>query len=337
MTPRPDHIDDLIAGYLLGEATPDQIEQVERWRAESDGNRKYFDQVRLILDTAASSRGSAQFDTDRAWQNVLSKLANKDRREARTVSLARDYKLWMRIAAGILIVLAIGVFTTDFFSPERHQSLELLADRQTEADTLPDGSGVYLNRQTKIEYSFDEDKNMHVAKLAGEAYFNIHHDDDKTFIVEAEGTFIKDIGTSFNVKAYPGTRTIEVMVEEGEVWFYTEGNPGIYLKANGQGTYNKDTGTFTVGEPDANITSYKTRFFSFSNHTLHTVVETLNGVYEQKIRIDDNLKRCKLTVSFNNEDPDEIASIIAETLQLTVSRSGNEIILKGPGCGEPAP
>ena len=106
MTPRPDHIDDLIAGYLLGEATPDQIEQVERWRAESDGNRKYFDQVRLILDTAASSRGSAQFDTDRAWQNVLSKLANKDRREARTVSLARDYKLWMRIAAGILIVLA---------------------------------------------------------------------------------------------------------------------------------------------------------------------------------------------------------------------------------------
>jgi hypothetical protein len=37
-------------------------------------------------------------------------------------------------------------------------------------------------------------------------------------------------------------------------------------------------------------------------------------------------------VSFNNEDIDEIASVMAETLGLTIKKSGNEIRLEGSGC-----
>src|SRR5690606_29713057 len=35
-----DHIDDLIAGYLAGEASPAQVEAVERWREASEENAR---------------------------------------------------------------------------------------------------------------------------------------------------------------------------------------------------------------------------------------------------------------------------------------------------------
>jgi ferric-dicitrate binding protein FerR (iron transport regulator) len=330
----PENIDDLIASYLAGEASADQISFVDEWTKENESNSKYFEHLRLIFEKAATvSSAVEQFDTDEAWQKLRHRLPQyKDK----TIPLNPDragYTVYLRIAAGILLILAAGVFTYQFFRADSGTTVELLADKNTSADTLPDGSDVFLNRQTTIEYSIDKKKNTHTAKLVGEAYFNIHHDDDKTFIVEAEDTFIKDIGTSFNVKAYPGSPTIEVVVEEGEVMFYTEGNPGIYLKVGGKGIFHKDSKTFTVAEPEPNVTAYKTKFFSFSNHSLEMVAETLNEVYPTKIQIDPNLKNCTLTVSFNDESIEEIAEIIAQTLGLTVSKSDNIIRLTGTGCG----
>jgi len=332
----PDHIDELIANYLVGEATPEQIALVDAWKNKNESNLRYFNDFKVIFEKAASVPVNGGFDTDLAWQKVRSRMSG----EAKTIPLnprKADYKYLLRIAAGVLVLLTVGFFTYNFFGTPSVESVELLAGKKTEADTLPDGSGVFLNRQTKIEYSFNKKEKIHIAKLAGEAYFNINHEDSKIFIVEAEGVFIKDIGTSFNVKAYPGSPVVEVVVEEGEVMFYTEGNPGVYLKANGKGIYNKSTKTFTVAEPEPNVTAYKTRFFSFTNHSLDMVVATLNSVYPATIRIDDNLKACRLTVSFNDEDIGEIANVIAETLGLTVTKSGNTIRLKGSGCGEAKP
>lgn len=335
MSALPDDIEDLVASYLVGEAQPEEVAFVEKWREQSDENRRYFEHLKLIFEKSLSAHSVGTFDTDRAWEKLRGKLSSEA--EARTIGLNPGYKLLMRIAAGVIILITVGVFTYSFFTHDSAGAVRILAEKTTAADTLPDGSDVFLNRETRIEYTFDEETNTHVARLDGEAYFNIHHDDNKVFIVEAHGALIRDIGTSFNVRAYPDSATIEVFVEEGEVKFYTPGDTGLYLKAGGKGTYNKRTKTFAVGQPEPNATAYKTKFFSFSNHSLSTVVETLNGVYDEEIRIDDQLKNCKLTVSFKQEDPDEIAGVIAETLGLTVSRTGNIIYLKGPGCGIEAP
>lgn len=335
MTLKPDHIDNAIASYLAGEAPPELRSLVDQWRMENENNRRYFEQMKLIFEQAKNQDAGPQFDTDRAWQKVRVKIS--DSSQTKTISFRPDYKVFMRMAAGFVMLLTTGLLTFYFFTAENTQILALTSGAQLKADTLPDGSAVYLNRATTIDYALDADNKKHVAKLTGEAYFSISHDDEKTFIVEAGETFIKDIGTSFNVKAYRDSATIEVLVEEGEVWFYTEGNPGIYLKANGKGIYNKMTGVFSVDAPEPNLTSYKTKVFTFNNQTVSSVVATVNSVYEKKIRIDDNLLTCKLTVSFYEETPEEIAAIIAETLGLTLSKSGNDIHLKGPGCGNATP
>ena len=103
--------------------------------------------------------------------------------------------------------------------------------------------------------------------------------------------------------------------------FYTDTDSGIYLSAKGKGIYNKATKKFTIEQPEENVLAYKTKFFSFSNTDLRTAVDALNNVYDKKIVLGENLYNCRLTVSFNQEDIDEIAVVMAETLGLTLQNS----------------
>ena len=323
-------IDAIIASYLSGEATPEEVAFIEEWKRD-ENHQKYFSQLQLIFQKAASAPANGEFNTDSAWQNVQARIERNGL--GKTVALRPKkplYRTFWRAAAGIIVLMSVGLFAYRFFrSPVR--SVELVALQKMKADTLPDGSAVFLNRQTRIEFT-SLGKDTHTANLQGEAYFEVNHNAKASLVVEANGTFIKDIGTSFNVKAYPDSATVEVVVDEGEVMFYTEANPGVHISAKEKGLYDKKTRRFSLSRPEPNVTAYKTRFFTFNNDSLSTVVQALNAVYETQIDIGENLKACRLTVSFNDEKIDEISQIIAETLGLTVSRSGNVILLKGSGC-----
>lgn len=325
------HIDELIANYLSGEATPDEVQLVERWKDESEENRIYFDHFRLIFEKSASLRDTITVDTDEAWNNVKRKLEG-----ARTVSINRSEQRFsfLRIAASIALFIAVGVFAYRFMVDSSVEQIEVVADNTMRSDTLPDGSQVFLNKQTRIEYSFNRRQDTHTAKLSGEAYFDIEHRDDRKFVVEAGETLIRDIGTSFNVSAYPESGSIEVVVDEGEVLFYTKDNPGVQLKAGDRGVYDRARGQFTVASREPNATAYKTKSFVFDGDALKEVISTLNAVYDRPMRIDDGLEDCKLTVSFNEEDIEEIAHVIAETLNLSVEQKADTLWLRGNGCGE---
>jgi transmembrane sensor len=327
-----DHIDDLIGKYLAGEAAQDEINFIELWAKESEGNRKYFDQCKLIFDKTFEAKSLQKFDADAAWDKMKSRLQpSRGQTIAFPVEKPKRNFIW-RVAASILVVLGIGYFAYNLTNSSPSLKVQLIAESATKADTLPDGSGVFLNKQTELVYAYDKQKKNHAVKLKGEAYFNINHDKENNFVIEVDGVFIRDIGTSFNVKAYPEDNTIEVVVEEGKVMFYTDTDSGIYLSENGKGIYNRTTKSFSIEQPEENVLAYKTKFFSFSDTDLRTAVMALNKVYDKKIVLSENLYNCRLTVSFNNEDVDEIAAVMAETLGLTIQNSGSEIRLEGSGC-----
>jgi transmembrane sensor len=328
----PDYIDELISKFLAGEASPEEAAQVKLWANESDENRKYLQQFEMIFERAASMKDWQNFDVDAAWRKMKLKLPSKDEKVV-PINKPHDSFSILKIAAGIIVVLGVGLLVYKmFFDSTSLKPVEVITKRETLNDTLPDGSNVFLNKETKLDYSFDRKAKVHKVKLQGEAYFHIKHEDDKKFLVEANGIYVRDIGTSFNVTAYPESNTVEVVVESGEVHFFTDENPGIYLKAGGKGVYNKVDRTFVIDTPESNVLAYKTKFFSFSNANLGSVVEALNEVYDKKIVIGGNLKSCPLTVSFNDEDISEIALIIGETLGLQVKESEHEILLEGKGC-----
>ena len=83
---------------------------------------------------------------------------------------------------------------------------------------LPDGSTVWMNAGTTIEYiqrpGIDSQR---VVSLSGEACFEIRHDAKHPFLVRTPQMDIRDLGTSFNVKAYPLDRTTEATLLEGMI------------------------------------------------------------------------------------------------------------------------
>ena len=84
---------------------------------------------------------------------------------------------------------------------------------------------------------------------------------------------------------------------------------------------------------DVNIAAYKDKIFIFDNAELGTLVNIMNDIYSIKLFLDnEELKHCRITVSFNNEKIEDIADIIAETLGLTLKKEEDKIIFAGNGC-----
>ena len=330
-------MDDLIGKVLAGEATAEEQLQVEQWTRENDANQKYFDHLKTIFEKAASANVQIQFDTDAAWRKVKKQLGknpdSKFKVQSSKFKVETGYWSALRIAAGIIFLLGIG-FVAYHWKDTPIQNFSVASDKATIQDTLPDGSTAFLNKKSELSFEYNEKEGTRKVKLKGEAYFAVKHEEDKPFVIETSEILVRDIGTEFNLKSYPDQDTIEIVVTEGEVQFYTLKDEGLNLKAGEKGIYSKRLKEFyRIEKIDTNTLAYKTKVFSFNNTDLGAVVNLLNDVYDSKIKlINKDLHNCHLTANFKEDNPETIVEVIAETMGLTITRQGDEILLDGKGC-----
>lgn len=213
--------------------------------------------------------------------------------------------------------------------------MAIVSDNKVVQDTLPDGSTAVLNKRSSIEFEYNPREKTRKVKLKGEGYFEVKHEETKPFVIQADEALVRDIGTAFNIKSYPDKDTVEVVVESGVVQFYTLSDPGMMISAGETGFYSKRTKTFSkLAKADTNVLAYKTRVFSFHATDLRSAIEQINEVYDSKIKLaNDIIANCQVTVTFRNNELDEIVEILAETMGLTIERTDqNEIILNGQKC-----
>ncbi len=326
-------IDELLAKYVAHEATTGERAIVESWRTENAANAKYLDQVNTIFNQATALKESQQFDTDAAWAKVKSKLGKRETRTIEFKPQTLNFNTWLRIAASIVVVLGIGYYAMQFLS----KPVDVYSQHATTTvvkDTLPDGSTAVLNKKSSLAYEYNPRKKTRKLKLVGEAYFNVKHEETKPFIIETQEVIIEDIGTTFNVKSYPQNNIIEVFVESGEVRFYTNDNKGLYLKQGETGIYNKISKSFArLVETDTNILAYQNHIFHFNNTDLGTIIDEINEVYNVKlVTVKEQLRGCRITVDFKGESLESIIDIISETLNLTVTKQDEKIMLDGNVC-----
>lgn len=328
-----DYMANLIGKDLTGEITADEKMELEAWRQETASNEKYYQQMKSVFEQSAQLKTWQQFDTDEAWIQVRRMIRTPKPDTVRSLQPAA-FPYW-RVAAAVALLAVAGYAAYQrFFTPQ--DVLQVASVERAQENTLPDGTQVYLNKASSVAYEYNPVKRNRRVKLKGEAYFKIAEHAEEQFVLEASDVIIEDIGTTFNVKAYPERDEVEVFVESGEVAFYTKENPGIRVLAGETGVYNKITKTFTKsGQADDNTLAYKTRVFIFRDTEMSSVVETINEVYMVKLRLENKtLENCRITVTFQDESIDVIADIIAETLKLTLEKTENEIVLKGTECGK---
>lgn len=317
-----ENIEDLIGKFIVGEATEEEIRDLKEWCALSPENQKYLDDSVYIFQNSQLP-DHQDFDTKNAWDKVKSEISKN---EGKTRLLIPAWG----IAASVVLVLAFSfLFYRQYTKPEE---FKYISENQVMTQTLPDQTEISLNQNSSVEVEYNERKKTGIIHVSGEVLINIPKSKKVEWTVQTANLLIQDIGTIFNVKAFPESETVEVTVQEGIVKFYSLSQEGILLQAEEKGTYDKATNAFFKAEADPNVTAYKTRNFSFYEQELQQVIDQLSQIYGREIILEGNIGQCKLTVDFENEELETILSIIGETMSLDITYDSNQIRIGGEGC-----
>ena len=82
---------------------------------------------------------------------------------------------------------------------------------------LPDGSTVWLNASSKLTYSDDFMQKERRVHLDGEAYFEVVKNEGKPFVINTSVMDVRVLGTTLNVKSYPGEKKAEAVLIRGKI------------------------------------------------------------------------------------------------------------------------
>ena len=84
---------------------------------------------------------------------------------------------------------------------------------------LPDGSQVWLNAGSKLDYDHSTfNKELREVSLSGEAYFDVTKNHEKSFIIHTKNMDIKVLGTVFNVRTYSDEKISEASLINGSIF-----------------------------------------------------------------------------------------------------------------------
>jgi transmembrane sensor len=222
--------DGLIADYLNEELSEEQINELLLWIKQSDANKKHFDQLLEIwLTSKASFDQFSRFDHkqgfDRFRNRVMKPLSQKS---GRVIPLIRS--IWA-YAATVLLIISIYIIVSSTYG-KRKDTVPVLNFNEITVPfgsrtqfVLSDGTKVTLNAGSKLRYDNNYGIENRFVELEGEGYFVVASDSEKPFIVRTTLVDIKAVGTEFNVKTYPGEKTIETTLVKGLVEVELVNNP----------------------------------------------------------------------------------------------------------------
>jgi transmembrane sensor len=217
-----DSLQESIVSYFEGKLTQSQADELMSWTKQSEGNMKYFIQMEEIWH-ASGLLNKKLPDSREGFSAVRKKIADRGIRKFPAKEIRLSLPALIRIAASFLLIVILGITGTLFFNRDRKDSADAaivetsVPKGSKSMITLPDGTAVWLNSDTKFRYSVDFGKADRNVFLEGEAYFKVAKNEKMVFQVNTSDIMVKALGTAFNVKAYRDEETVETTLEEGQV------------------------------------------------------------------------------------------------------------------------
>jgi len=190
---------------------------------------------------------------------------------------------------------------------------------------LADGSRVWINSQSVVEFPSRFAGNERRVKLTGEAYFEVSRDVEKPFIVEIGNKEIEVLGTSFNVNDYDGrftatlvTGRVKVRVEEEN--YILDPSMQICMEHGGIVLRDVDTREFTA---------WKDGLFVFKKQKLRDVLTTLARWYDLDVFYqNEELKDLHFTGTIErHNDVVEVVKFLEKTDMVRFTINGRTLIV----------
>lgn len=359
------HIDDLIVGYLKNELTPGQVIELTEWIRQSKQNKNYFDESREIWILSRSITDDHKYSADSGFQRFL------ELTEETTPVFLFPRKVWIGIAkyaAVALIAFFVGGMLLNRSAIDPSASAErfseIVVPRGAKANfTLNDGTQVTLNAGSKLRYASNYGFENREVVLEGEGYFKVAKDKDRPFIVKTSHLRVKALGTEFNIKAYPGEKTIETTLVEGSVQVSKLGEKAakeeVILKPNQKITFFKTEESSAADEagkqiadsgagqneisdkihPVTNLVtedvkvepliSWKDSRWIIEQQDLSKLAVELERKFDIQILFEsERLKRFRFTGTLLDEPVEQVLKVLSITAPVTYEINGKKVTLK---------
>ena len=163
--------------------------------------------------------------------------------------------------------------------------------------TLSDGTRIWLNADSRLEYPLTFSGNMREVKLKGEAYFEVVKNTEAPFVVKTDLGEIKVLGTQFNVKCYPEEPVIATTLVSGKVSFTNPALSPATIQPGQQLTYKKGADQATLRPVNVrNYVGWRENLLIFQSESLENIMQVLSRWYDiQVIFENDRLKQLEFS------------------------------------------
>lgn len=233
-----------------------------------------------------------------------------------------------RAAAAALLLIAAGLIITYYIKVYTSPAMMTVS---TPADTrdsvmLPDGSRVILNTGSTITYPEAFDARDRRVLLSGEAFFEVQKDPQHPFIIQAGDITTTVLGTSFNVRAYPGHDT-DVAVRTGKVAVAHHADCVILL-SDEQAIWHVQGNTLEKSSVAIDkLIAWTEPEIAFDLVTFSEIMDRLARWYHVDFTIQkDKQDDCAIKITLHNKGLDPMLNELKNIIDFTYERQANGTI-----------
>lgn len=274
------------------------------------------------------------------WSNIES-IINQDTNKKG--GLRSIWKYVGGVAA--LLVVVFGVYL--YMMPNDQWVTVHNMNEDDQTILLSDNSRIVLKPKSVVRYPkvFESTRNV---ELEGEAFFDVAKDKSRPFMIYAQNTITKVLGTSFTISAFKNRNEVSVDVHTGKVEVYSVDGKGIqnhiveldeesekvFLTPNQKAIFNKNQMDLqkTVMEVPRKL-STEFRDFKFVNKPLEEVFLEIEKIYGIDIQYDKkSLSNCTISTQLDDLPLPIKLKMITKALGLSLKEKNAVFYVNGNGC-----
>lgn len=301
--------------------------ELEQWLNESEDNRIDFERYRKICQAGSRLGAALKYSSTEAFKKVDSRIQHRAKQSHRF----RRIILYSSGAAAVLLVL----FTLKvmFWTVGNNSGMVAVKTQMGDRSEviLPDGSEVFLNAGSQLNYQLDACNCLREVSFSGEAFFHVAKSKMPFVITTPSGLQVKVLGTKFNLHAYSDEEDVETTLVEGSVKLSSSNSPESVTMSPGQiATYSKSTGRLQLrdGSPEHELSWMENKLY-MDNMNLGEVCVRLERWYNVNIDINGAglNQNIHYTGVLSEESITDVLDALCQLSPIKYSMKGNKVVI----------